>query len=116
VQQREASLGYDADDMFGVRRALETLPPSSWEQFLFEWRSLTEAADFDVDAVEAAARRQARRPSADQGTNDPVGTAWGIVADATARYVAWRDGARRHGVQPLTDPAGIGARRGVGQA
>lgn len=91
MQQREASLGYDADDTFGVRRALEALPASSWEQFLFEWRSLTEAADFDVDAVDAAVRRHARRRSAYQGTNDPVATAWGIVADATGRYVAWRD-------------------------
>jgi hypothetical protein len=91
VQQHEASLGYDADDMFGVRRALEALPASSWEQFLSEWRSLTEAADFDVDAVDAAVHRQARRRSAYQGTNDPVATAWGIVAEATAQYVAWRD-------------------------
>jgi len=85
------SLGYDADDMFGVRRALAALPTSSWEQFLFEWRSLTEVADFDVHALDAAIRRQARRRAQYEGTNDPVAAAWGIVADAIERYVAWRD-------------------------
>ena len=85
------SVRYDADDMFGVRRALETLPASDWEQFLFEWRSLTEVADFDVDALDAAIRRQARRRAHYEGANDPVAAAWGIVADAIEGYVAWRD-------------------------
>lgn len=85
------SVRYDADDMFGVRRALETLPASDWEQFLFEWRSLTEVADFDVDALDAAIRRQARRRAHYEGANDPLAAAWGIVADAIERYVAWRD-------------------------
>lgn len=87
------ALGYDADDMFGVRRALEILPASSWEQFLFEWRSLTEVADFDVDALNVAIRRQARRRSRYEGSNDPIAAAWSIVADATARYVRSRSDA-----------------------
>lgn len=85
------SVRYDADDMFGVRRALETLPVSHWEPFLSEWRFLTEGADFDVDALDAAIRRQARRRAQDERADDPVAAAWGIVADAVAGYVAWRD-------------------------
>ncbi|HSO96310.1 MAG TPA: hypothetical protein VLV81_09745 [Acidimicrobiia bacterium] len=87
----QGALGYDAEDMFGVRRALEILPVSSWDQFLFEWRSLTEVADFDVYALDAVIRRQARRRSHYEGTNDPVAAAWTIVTDATARYVAWHE-------------------------
>jgi hypothetical protein len=85
------SVGYDEDDMFGVRRALKTLPVSDWEPFLSEWRSLTEAADFDVDALDATARRHARRRARDEGADDPVASAWRIVADAVSGYLAWRD-------------------------
>lgn len=87
----QSSFGYDGDDLFGVRRALEVLPVAAWEQFLFEWRSLTELADFDVHALDVVVRRQARRRARYEGTDDPFAEAWHIVADATAQYLAWRD-------------------------
>jgi hypothetical protein len=85
--------------------ALETLPASDWEQFLIEWRSLTEVADFDVDALDAAIRRQARRRAHYERANDPVAAAWGIVADAIESYVAWRDARTEAGKSVLSSPA-----------
>lgn len=99
------SVRYDADDMFGVRRALDSLPASDWEQFLSEWRSLTEVADFDVDALDAAIRRQARRRAQDEGADDPLAAAWGIVADAVEEYVAWRDDRTEAGNSEFSSPA-----------
>jgi hypothetical protein len=90
VAPRE-SLGYDANDMLGVRRGARGAAGLRLGAVLFEWRSLTEVADFDVHALDAVIRRQARRRSRFEGINDPVAAAWGIVADAIERYGAWRD-------------------------
>ena len=87
----DANLGYDADDMFGLRRAFAVLPPSCWERFVLEWCWLTEVAEFDVAALDAAVRRQARRGAGHDRGPDPLAVAWRIVAEATGRYAAWRE-------------------------
>jgi hypothetical protein len=98
--------GYDADDMFGLRRALEALPAPDWEQFLLEWRSLTEVADFEVTALHSALRHRNWSRRGSEGTSDPFATAWDIVADATSRYVAWRDARTEPGDLAVRSPVG----------
>ena len=78
---------YDADDIFGVRRAMGALTESRREAFFEEWTSLTEECGFDVPCILEAVRCRV-------GTSDERITeldhAWATVDRAMTGYLDWR--------------------------
>ncbi|HZP27571.1 MAG TPA: hypothetical protein VFC99_01350 [Acidimicrobiia bacterium] len=84
---RWVAAGYDPDDIFGVRRALECLPERHHDQFFDRWIALTERCGFDVVRIHAEVRAElaagAAGPAAFAG-------AWATVDDAMAGYLDWR--------------------------
>ncbi len=79
----------DLDDMFGVRRALEGLPPPLRDPFLQHWCEITQATPGDLAAICTAVRREAMRRALRDGDHDPVTGAWKHVSEAMTRYLAW---------------------------
>jgi hypothetical protein len=84
----EANVGFDPEDMFGLRRALRDLPDELRDDFIAHWVELGELSDCDVEAVRRGAR-EAARDCALQGM-DRMRAAWSTVARAMDAYVAWR--------------------------
>jgi hypothetical protein len=82
--------GFDPEDIFGVRRALRSLPEDLWDDFLAEWAELGERMDCDVDAVRQAARDEARAEA--RSGRERLRSAWSTVASAMGAYLEWRDG------------------------
>ncbi|MCJ7673447.1 MAG: hypothetical protein MUP67_15595, partial [Acidimicrobiia bacterium] len=47
--------GFDPDDIFGVRRALDTLPEHRWDDFFSTWGTLAETCELDPRRMQASA-------------------------------------------------------------
>ena len=84
----DAIPGFDPEDIFGVRRALASLPEGLRDEFLAAWVELGERTDCDVEAIQRAARDAARTRARDG--SDPMETAWSTVASAMDAYLEWR--------------------------
>ena len=80
----------DLDDMFGVRRALETLPEPLHDGFLDQWRGLTESRNGNVAAIHTAVTREAKHRALRDSNYDPIGIAWRHISEAMTLYLAWR--------------------------
>jgi hypothetical protein len=77
----------DRDDIFGLRRALATLPEPDRDRFLQRWSEMADRCEYDVNLVRTIVVREAR----DCRGRDPVlADAWTTVGAAMAAYLAWR--------------------------
>jgi|GEM_PF-6863627 len=86
--------GFDPDDMFGVRRALRTLPEHLWDDFFSTWGKFADAADLDLVRMQASAAREATVAAGCDTGDGGLANAWQTVADAMNSYLDWK--ARPH--------------------
>ena len=77
----------DLDDMFGLRRALSSLPERFHDIFVERWVQLGGRCDYDVNALSVETSNESdhwrRREPA-------LSSAWATVSIAMSRYIAWR--------------------------
>ena len=81
--------GFDPEDIFGLRRALQGLPGESRDVFLARWVELGERTDCNIEAIYAGVRETVREYALLEG-GDRMGAAWSIVASAMGAYLEWR--------------------------
>ena len=81
--------GFDPEDIFGLRRALQCLPEESRDVFLARWVELGERTDCNIEAIYAGVRETVREYALLEG-GDRMGAAWSIVASAMGAYLEWR--------------------------
>ncbi|MFO7592215.1 MAG: hypothetical protein R6X23_15225 [Acidimicrobiia bacterium] len=84
-----AEAPFDLDDMFGIRRALGSLPPDRWDEFFATWAEIAEASGLDIEEMQALATLGASRPDGAPADGHLVG-AWRTVSDAMGSYLLWR--------------------------
>ena len=77
----------DRNDIFGVRRALDSLPEPRRESFLQRWAIIGDQCEYDVNLIRTTVVREARATC----RRDPdLAAAWTTVGSAMAAYLAWR--------------------------
>ena len=77
----------DRNDIFGVRRVLDSLPEPQREAFLQRWSIIGDQCEYDVNLIRTAAVREAR---ATRRRDPELAAAWTTVSAAMAAYLAWR--------------------------
>jgi hypothetical protein len=82
------AVGFDRDDIFGLRRAWGVLPEQDCERFLAQWVQITESCGYDVPSIEALAAVEAEHW---RDLDPVVSQAWSTISAAMSVYLAWRD-------------------------
>jgi hypothetical protein len=77
----------DREDIFGVRRALATLPEHRWDAFLHRWAQLGDRCEYDLRLIRAAALQEAEEQ---RKADSELAGAWATVAGAMSGYLTWR--------------------------
>lgn len=84
----------DLDDMFGVRRALESLPDHLWDEFFSTWGEIADACALDVERMQALAAIRATSPEGAAARDHLARAQWvgarRTVSDAMGSYLLWR--------------------------
>jgi hypothetical protein len=84
------SRGFDPDDIFGVRRALDTLPEHRWDDFFSTWGQLAETCELDPRRMQASAAREATTAAGSDPADAGLANAWQTVSDAMRSYLEWK--------------------------
>jgi hypothetical protein len=90
--------GFDPNDIFGLRRALELLPETEWDRFIARWSEIGECCDYDLVSIRADVEDEAE---ALRDRDSAHGRAWAVVSVAMRAYFVWR-AATRPGAEPGT--------------
>jgi len=81
----------DLDDMFGIRRALRTLPEHRWDDFFSAWAEIADRCALDVERMQVEIAGAVRAPRDNRaGFDDSLAPAWATVSEAMRCYLAWR--------------------------
>ena len=81
--------GFNPEDLFGLRRALNGLPEELRDVLLARLVELGERTDCDVEAIRSGAREAAREYALVEGA-DRLCVAWCSVVSAIGSYLEWR--------------------------
>ena len=84
------SPGFDPDDIFGVRRALVTLPEHRWDDFFSTWGTLAETCDLDPRRMQVSAALEATTAARREPVDAALANAWQTVSDAMRSYLEWK--------------------------